>query len=169
MGDCTNALKQWTGKQSATILFDSNADEFTADGFFDKIQGKPNIAVIGITTDGDVFGGFYSRAVDTQNGYSDPNIFAFSFESHGRCKTPQKFDLKPWMKIRSGVFLWKNHNKGFIWFYVHDLWGFWLGNEKSYSCCRDVSSSFRRLEDTTLSGKNLEPYRNIRLVAVQLH
>ena len=85
MADCVNALKEWTGKESATIIFDSTVDEFTTDGLFEKVKGKRNIAVVGFTTDGDVFGGFHNVAVTEQAfWFDDPNIFVFSFESHGR-------------------------------------------------------------------------------------
>ena len=59
-----NALKHWTRLSEATLVYDSKADEFTDDGLFDKVKGKPNIALIGFTTDGDVFGGFYSLCCD---------------------------------------------------------------------------------------------------------
>ena len=61
------ALKEWTGKSSATIIFDSTVDEFTDDGLFNKIKGRPNIALVGFTTEGDVFGGFYSVAMTEQD------------------------------------------------------------------------------------------------------
>ena len=51
-----NALKEWTGKARATVIFDSTIDEFTRDGLFDNVKAKPNIAIVGFTTDGDVFG-----------------------------------------------------------------------------------------------------------------
>ena len=63
MADRVNALKEWTRKAKETIIFDSTVDEFTFDGLFNKVKGKPNIAIIGFTTDGDVLGGFYSVAV----------------------------------------------------------------------------------------------------------
>ena len=80
------ALKEWTGKSSATIIFDSVVDEFTDQGLFKKIKGKANIALVGFTADGDVFGSFYSLAVTEQDKWVyDRNMFVFSFESHGRC------------------------------------------------------------------------------------
>ena len=92
MTDCINALKEWTGKARATKIYDSTVDEFTGNGNFNKVKGMPNIALVGFTTDGDVFGGFYSVAVTEQDEFLyDPNMFIFSFETHGRCNTPQKF------------------------------------------------------------------------------
>ena len=66
MTHCVNACKEWTGKTNATIIYDSAVDEFTSDGLFETVKGKRNIALIGFTTDGDVFGGFYSIAVTKQ-------------------------------------------------------------------------------------------------------
>ena len=176
MAKGVNALKEWTGKETATIVYDSTVDEFTHDGLFDKVQGKPNIAIVGFTTNGDVFGGFFCVVVTEQsNPFFDPNIFIFSLESHGRCMTPQQFKVKKGLKGNAYVNFYKKHSNG-----VFGLWvggthgcGFYLGNEKSDSYCEHVSRGFEGLEDTTLTGKNgtfdKGPYhRCTRLVAVQL-
>ena len=51
------ALKRWTVKASANIVYDSRVDPFTDQGLFDKGRGKSNIAVVCFTTDGHVFAG----------------------------------------------------------------------------------------------------------------
>ena len=170
-----DALKAWTGKVRATLLFDSTVDEFTDKGLFTKVKGKPNIAVIGFTTDGDVFGGFYSVAMTEQEKRTrDPNIFAFSFESHGRCQTPQRFSVKEGLKRKAYLRFWKDNEYGFVYFLADDNGGFWLGNERSNSWCWNLSRGFEGLENTTLSGQNnvymrTPPYHHCtRLVAVQL-
>ena len=175
MANCVNALKEWTGKASATKIFDSTVDEFTHDGIFNKVKSKDNIAVIGFTTDGDVFGGFYSVAVTEQEkDFYDPDIFAFLFESHGRCETPQRFVLKEKRKEHAFVEFWKNNSDGFVDFWVDDAGGFTLGNERSKSFCCDVSDVFEGIENTTLTGENNTNYHNppyhhcARLVAIQL-
>ena len=171
MAGCTNALKEWTGKTSAKVIYDSTVDEFTRDGLFNKVRGKPNVAVIATTTDGDVFGGFYSVAVTMQDWYFyDPNIFAFSFESHGRCETPQRFVLKDERKAKANVKFSKNDPNGFVSFGVDCVGFFFLGNERLDTCCHDLSDAFERLEDTTLTGKTSwkKPHHCTRLVAVQL-
>ena len=174
MADCVNALKEWTGKSRATIIYDSTVDEFTDDGLFNKVKGKPNVALIAFTSDGDVFGGFYSVAVTKkEEWFFDPNIFAFSFESHGRCMTPQRFMVCEGLKENAEVRFWKNDRCAFVTFGVFDEGGFCLGNERSFSYCDEVSSAFDRLEDTTLTGKNCTydngPFHHCaRLVAVQL-
>ena len=169
MADCVKALKEWTGKTSATIVFDSTVDEFTDNGLFTKVKGKPNIALVATTTDGDVFGGFYSVAVTKQGGYfHDPNMFAFSFESHGRCETPQSFFGK--MRDRAHVRLFKNDPFGqFVVFWCGDGGWFSFGNEKSCMFCYDLSRDFEGIEDTTLTGNNRpENFTCCRLVVVHL-
>ena len=174
MADCINALKEWTGKTRATVIYDSTVDEFTHDGLFDKVRGKRNIAIVGFTTDGDVFGGFYSVAVTKQRlCFRDPNIFAFSFESHGRCETPQRFLVKEGLKEKAFMCFNKDDWSGFVDFWVDVLCNFCLGNERSKSCCANMSRAFEGLEGTTLTGKKGTNYRGLfhhctRLVAIQL-
>ena len=175
MARCTRQLKAWTGKTHGTVIYDSTADPFTADGLFEKVRGKPNIALVGFTTDGDVFGGFYGVAVTKQDEwFNDPTSFVFSFESHGRCATPQKFVVREGLRRHLGVYFWKNDNRGFVGFWVDGSYGFFLGNESSRSYCYRTSQGLEGLEDTTLTGKNSPnhfngPYHHCtRLVAVQL-
>ena len=174
MAKGVNALKQWTRKATATVVYDSTVDGFTDDRLFTKVKGKPNIALIGFTTDGDVFGGFYRIAVTEQvHNSHDPDIFIFSFESHGRCETPMKFDVWDVEKEDAYVRFWNSDSNGFVDFWVDGVGGFFLGNEWSESYCENVSRGFEGLEDTTLMGKNgtfdKGPFhRCTRLVAVQL-
>ena len=181
MADCVKALKEWTGKANTTIIYDSTVDAFTLDGLFNKVKGKRNIAVIGFTTDGDVFGGFYSVAVmELDRESHDPNIFAFSFESHGRCKTPQRFYVKegPKKDQRALTCFHKYNASGFVEFSVSGCGSFWLGNERSRSNCQSMSRAFQGIQNTTLTGKsgsfNRGPFQRgpfhhcTRLVAIQL-
>ena len=178
-GDCVKTLKEWTGKTSGTIVYDSTVDEFTDNGLFAHVSGKPNVAIVGFTTDDDVFGGFYSVAVtEQQKGFTDPDVFIFSFESHGRCKTPQRFFVKKWLKGEALVMFWRNKSRGFVTFWVNDVngfrdSGFCLGNERSKSFCCKMSRGFEGLEKTTLTGQNntdcdFPPYHHCtRIVAVR--
>ena len=177
MANCVNALKRWTGKAKATVIFDSTVDEFTDNGLFTKVKGKQNIALVGFTTKGDVFGGFYSVAVTGQYQwfFNDPTIFAFSFESHGRCETPQRFAVPEHRKESAYVEFWDGfHGCGFVWLGVSGCGGFFLGNERSKSSCCSLSCVFEGIEHTTLTGENNNNYRHppffhcARLVAVQL-
>ena len=174
MAHCVDALKRWTGKTRATIVYDSTVDEFSADALFTTIQDKPNIALIGFTTDGDVFGGFYSVAVTEQDEwFYDQTIFAFSFESHGRCKTPQGFDLAEGVRDISCLAFMSNSPRGFVQIGAYGGGCFSLGNEQSDTFCFALSSIFKRLDDQTLSGQSSFYHRGpfhhcTRLVAVYL-
>ena len=174
-GKGVNALKEWTGRARASTIHDSAVDEFTTDGLFEKVQGKRNIALVGFTTEGDVFGGFYSVAVTEQDiVFYDPNMFVFSFESHGRCETPQRFGVKEERKEKAYVRFFKNDNQGFVVFWFGSC-GFVLGDERSNSWCYSLSVAFEGLKNTTLTGQNNAGgwregpnHHCTRLVAVQL-
>ena len=89
------ALKQWTEKNYTAFVYDSAFDEFSVDGLFDKIKGKENVAVVAWMTQGDVFGGVYHNAMTEINENEIvQDMFIFSFESRGRCQTPQQFRLR---------------------------------------------------------------------------
>ena len=168
-----NTLVEWAGKTTGVVVYDSDRDEFTDTAVFDTLKGKANIAVIGLTTDGDVFGGFYSVAVTARGSPCyDPNIFAFSLESNGRCATPQKFAVKERLRDKATVEFFENNTNGFISFWVDFAGGFWLGNERSNSTCIGMSCGFEEQEDTTLSGKDGnfhgEVHHCIRLIGIQL-
>ena len=90
-----NTLKQWTGKAAASVIYDSNVCPFTDECLFQMVKDKQNIALVATTTEGDVFGGFYTVAVTEQDEFFwDPDMFIFSFESHGRCKTQKLLSRK---------------------------------------------------------------------------
>ena len=172
MGRGVKCLKHWTRKRNATIIYDSTVDRFTADGIFEKVKGKENIAVIAFTTDGDVFGGYYNVAVTKQGkSFYDPDMFLFSLQSHGRCKTPQQFVVDKWMKKESHVAFWKTEHCGFVVFRVKFESGCLLGNDRLDSVCVKMSKGFKGLEDTTLTGQNSTwdgPYFHCaRLIAIQ--
>ena len=165
-----NALKEWTGKARATIIYDSTVDEFTDECLFRMVKGKPNIAVVATTTDGDVFGGFYSVAVTRENEeFYDRNMFLLSFESHGRCMTPQRFDVKKSDRVLGCVIFFKNFIiRHFVRFWGGDDGWLDLGDEQSDTWCDNLSRDFEGIEDTTLTGKNRRRFTCCRLVAVWL-
>ena len=122
-----NALKEWTGKETASIVYNSTADPFTDGCLFDRVKGKENIAIFEFTRNGDVFGGFYSVAATQQHIDFDPNIFVFSLESHGWCETPQCFMLNETMKDNAYVSI-KKRQLGLSpvlgkWCWLLLLWG----------------------------------------------
>ena len=162
-----NALKGWTGKASATVIYDSTVDEFTDQGLYNKVEGKANIALVGFTADGDVFGGFHNVAVTKQEEpVYDPDMFIFSFESHGRCETPRRFVV---MEEEAYVEFFRDDPCG--WFVnVGGGYGWFnLGNERSYTFCHNLSCDYVGIADTTLTGKTFpERFTCTRIVAIYL-
>ena len=109
-----NASKEWTGKAIATTVFDSTVETFTHDGLCTKVMWKPNNAIIRFTMDRDVFGGFYSVAATQQDtDFHGLDIF-ISFESHGRCETPQRFSVKEMLEKNALVGFRKNNGQVFV-------------------------------------------------------
>ena len=99
----------------------------------------------------------------------DPNTFLFSFESHGRCTTPQRFLVRDEVKARANVWFFRSDEDG--WF-VHFSGGqgyVGLGNERSATFCSRLSRAFEGIDDTTLTGAAGDTTHHCaRLVAVQL-
>ena len=170
MATCINALKQWTGKADVTIVYDSVVDEFTDQGIFEKVKGKPNVALVATTTDGDVFGGFYSVAVTEQmKPFFDPDMFIFSFESRGRCETPKNFHVKENVRARTFVLFFKDDSEEWTVDIGGGVGWFYLGNETSDTWCSNLSLGFEGIEDGTLTGKpNGGNFTCARLVALHL-
>ena len=171
----TSSLKEWARKTTASVVYDSNVCPFTAECLFQMVRGRPNISIVATTTDGDVFGAFYSVAVTEQDTvFYDPNMFIFSFESHGRCATPRCFFVKEWLKNDAYVCFWKNCSSWFVELGVYRAGEFFLGNEMCDSYCWKISNVFEGLKDTTLTGVSGSwdedgPHHHCsRLVAFQL-
>ena len=157
--------KQWTGKSTAGVVFESTVDEYTSVCVFQAVNGKSSIGIVATTADGDVFGWFFSVAVTEQNKFfSDPNMFVFSFEWHGRCTMPQQFAAKEEWEKFALVQFWQNSSEcWFVRFGVYRVGCFLLGDERSISYCWDTSFAFEVLEDTTQTENKLcdeGPYRH---------
>ena len=107
------ALKRWTVRANANIIYHSRVGPFTDQGLFDKVEAMANVAIVAFTTEGDVFGGFYNVAVTEQwNAFFDENMFIFSFQSHGRCMTSQRFLVKK--KGQAFVLFYNNDDGWFV-------------------------------------------------------
>ena len=170
---CVKSLQEWTGKTRVSVLFDSNENEFTDTALFDVLRNRPNVALVAVTKDDDVFGAFYSTPVSKQDEeFYDENIFAFSFESHGRCMTPQRFVPMADQKDEAYVVFCKNDEtfERFVLVGLEACGEFSLGNEQSKTFCENVSCAFEGIEDETLTGCNewMHPYHCCRLIALQL-
>ena len=93
----------------------------------------------------DVFGVFFSRpATEQRNDNKTPNTFNFSFESHGRCATPQRFDVKD---ERGQCLCWLFKNISARWFVQFNggFGRFSVGYENSVTICNCLSLALRGL------------------------
>ena len=116
-----------------------------------------------------MFGRFDSVAVTEQGKmFFDPGIFVFSFESHGRCETPQRFAVKEGLRKEAFVFFDERDDNGFVWFAVDGAGYFLLGNENIKSYCLSLSHVFDGIQNKTLTGKNYGKHHCTRLDALQL-
>ena len=85
------ALKQWTWLPEVTLIYDVKTDPSTTDALIDKslmltehrhqwVQERPGLV-----------GAFCCVTGMKNERFNDTTIFAFSFESHGRCMKLQRF------------------------------------------------------------------------------
>ena len=124
-----SALKPWTEKNHTAVVYDRAFDEFSADGLFDKIKGKENVAVVAWMTQGGVFGGVYHNAMTEINENKIvQDMFIFAFESRGRCQTAQQSRLRNALNDKAFVRFSNCDTDGsFVMFLVYGCGGFNLG------------------------------------------
>ncbi|KAL7715535.1 TLDc domain-containing protein [Entamoeba marina] len=86
--DC---LKKWSGKNSYSILFDSDIDGNGTDNTLPhKILGKNKLYFIHFDENQNVFGGYINSTIDIiQNWIKDPKAFLFSLIRNGKIKNEQ--------------------------------------------------------------------------------
>ena len=144
-------LKEWTGKETAELVYDTTTCDFSHNAF-NVCFKSPNNAVIGVTEDGDIFGGF--GVVVQINEYTpNPNHFIFSLDSHCRCCVPQRWRIKP-EKQATSVMLF-NDSSDFIRFGAGDGEGrlYFISGQNQSFCC-NLSESYDGVGDLWLYGKN---------------
>ena len=172
-------LKTWTEMATATIVYDSTVDPPAKGDFFETILYKENIAVVAFTGDGDVFGVFHNFSLSDQERVTEPRVFLFSLESHGRCMTPKQFlfecnDLlmnHQHYKDGQRFFLLCDGNRTYCYLgepCFEDLLIEKLGLEKKSSPV-DITSCFQGVDKTVLIGDGPDTTTFItRLVAIHL-
>ena len=146
-------LKEWAGKETAELVYDSATCDFSHDAF-NACFRSPSNAVVGITEDGDVFGGFVSVVVRQVNNFTtDPVHFILSLASHRRCAVPQRWAINP-EKQATAVRLFDTTSASFVRFGGGSNEGRLVLRGKERSFCCNLSESYVGLEDLWLSGKN---------------
>ncbi|KAL7720458.1 hypothetical protein QTN25_002226 [Entamoeba marina] len=89
-----NKLKEWSGKQKCSIIFDSKID---GDGgnnvLHDKVINKKNLYFISFDNENNVFGGYLDTTIGTVGNITDSNAFTFSLIRNGEFKNI-KYEIK---------------------------------------------------------------------------
>ena len=138
-------LSAWTGKHRATTLFDSTVDEFTASAIFQRLCMKRNIVVVGVTEDGEVFGGFYDWPLASPGTFvRAPGLFVFSFPQSTDA-VPQKHPVRAGMRELVGAVLFRTAHHAFLWLGVFSN-GLAFGTDRTPSSCRNASEIFEGLD-----------------------
>ncbi|KAL7719161.1 TLDc domain-containing protein [Entamoeba marina] len=78
-------LKEWSGKQNYSIIFDSNKDGDGSNGVLkNKVFNKQNLYFISFDDSNNVFGGYVAQQINKTGGFiNDPNSFVFSLLRNG--------------------------------------------------------------------------------------
>ena len=162
-------LKAWTGKSNSTLVFDTDTDGWDH-GKFNDVLRAPSNAVIGITDEGDVFGGYVSVAInETDKWLPDDGQFAFSFFSHGRCDVPQRWMMKKDREYAGeDVRIWPTGDNEFIRFGNSNSGCFSFNSQTNWSYIYNPSKWLNGLDDTVLTGKNKDWFTTTRLLVVRL-
>ena len=162
------ALKTWTCKSKATLVFDSDKDGWDKLKF-NEVMKSPSHAVIGFTDEGDVFGGYVSVPLTETGFFRDDGQFAFSFFSHGRCAVPQRWMMKKNREYAGlDVYIWPTGDNDFIRFGCFGSGLFRFNSRKNGSDIFDPSDRFDGLGDTVLTGQNKADFTTTRLLVVRL-
>lgn len=167
MSEEIETLKAWTGKDNATLVFDTDKDGWDHGKFIDVLK-TPSHAVIGITNEGDIFGGYVSvHLTETDKWFRDDGQFVFSFFSHGRCDVPQRWVLRKNRPYAgSEVKIYDPTDSWFIYFGSDG--GFRFGDCPDWSWVDCPSKSFEGLDDEVPTGRKLAPFTTARLLVVRL-
>ena len=164
-------LMAWSNAQSATVVYDSQREQFSEHRLFESVVGLPNVAVIGFTDKHDIFGGFYRQPIAKPNQQNnDPDMFVFALNANGRCKAPKRFVPRKDVKNKANVFFCTHNADGwFVWVGVDGCGFFTLGNPRSKTWGQSLSKAFEGMEDETLTGMKTDAdYTCVRLMAMQL-
>ncbi|KAL7714384.1 TLDc domain-containing protein [Entamoeba marina] len=87
----TNKLKEWSGKQNCSVIFDSKID---GDGgnnvLMNKVIDKKNLYFISFDYENNVFGGYVDTIINKTNSWIiNPNSFTFSLMRNRKMKNEQ--------------------------------------------------------------------------------
>ena len=162
-----SALKCWTVRASANIIYDSRVDPFTDQGLFDKVK-KSNVAVVYFTTEG-TFLWILHRCCDTTKGKFLRREYVCLPVRVARAVCDTAAVPCEGEERSSGCVVLQQQRRVVCHFSSEADCS--LGNEKSNTHCWNRSQGFDGIADNTLTGKpsgRPNYHHCIRLVAIQL-
>lgn len=113
-------LKQWTGKESVAIIYDSNTDNLNARELNSKVCGKGNVSFIIMGTDDECFGCHHTDPIEFPKATSitmktDNHFFLFAFTN--------AYNLKIKRTTRDSIVVHPNDDQSFVF---TASGGFWI-------------------------------------------
>ena len=163
------ALEGALGKHHGRFIYDSALEGLGHKELFAKVKNHENVAVMGVTPSGDVFGGFVATPIKKQNSSTfDKEMVTFSFVAHGK-DTPEG---QPIIKHATGncdfVYFGKEKAFSFVQFWLGGE-GLVLGGEEAYHSFYNPSYVSSPTTARGPDAKTDSPYHHCtRLVAIQL-
>ncbi|KAL7720416.1 TLDc domain-containing protein [Entamoeba marina] len=130
-----NKLKEWSGKQNCSVLFDSNIDGYGKGVIEHKVMNKRNLYFISFDNQNNVFGGYVDTIISKTNCFtSDPNAFVFSLIRNGQVKN-MNYNIR-----NQGHAFWlqSNHDQLYVFGGCYDssydvnVWK--IGYKSNYTC-----------------------------------
>ncbi|KAL7713190.1 TLDc domain-containing protein [Entamoeba marina] len=87
-----NSLKEWSNKDTITLLFDSDIDGYCREYFAHVVLNKRNLYFINYDDNENVFGGYLNAEITQPDTWiQDPNSFVFSLIRQGEFKNKRYF------------------------------------------------------------------------------
>ena len=140
-------LERWTKLKFSEVVFDTNNDNWAKDQtqISERIMGRKDLVFLIEDTDGERFGYYLNVEIEKQfkSFRSNEKTFEFNLESHGRLKTPMKFEIRD---PKYGYQLFNKNNDYFL---------ITLGDiEIHKEACKHMSRCYQ--EDAKFNYKNCE-------------
>ncbi|EMS14795.1 hypothetical protein KM1_334920 [Entamoeba histolytica HM-3:IMSS] len=151
-------IEEWTNRKVGNIIFDSNIDNWkvSTSVFDQRIINKEYIMVLIEDEEGNKFGGYVNSKIDKVGGYiNDSKSFLFSLVSNGRMEGMKKFDIK------EPEYAFYLYNQLCDWLFDFGYCDITIGkeNDKTRSCCRQLSFEYEGIESLLCGKYNFTPKR----------
>ena len=164
-------LEQWTQKKCGEMIFHSDRDRWCqhSSDFDDKIFGRSNLVFVVEDTEGNEFGYYTPKKIETTDTYyNDTSAFLFTLKSNGRINGMMEFES---LKTELGFIVYPKTDS--LLFGMTS--GFWIEkeNRKTTSYCyENGSGKFFNFHDqkNPLIGKSLgSTFTPKRFVVIQMN